>query len=96
MRPSKKRLGLLKLLMDRNGQAYLPAFTSLELEKYDLNLWDTAVVVWTEKVGLIKYDKPYTHAFIKITELGKQLLIQYEKKTIPPDLQIREYPKAKR
>jgi len=73
MKPSKKRLGLLKLLIDRNGKAYLPAFTSLELEKYGLTLFDLSVVTWAEKACLIKYEKTYTRAFIKITEAGKQL-----------------------
>lgn len=78
MKPSNKRLGLLKLLIDRNGKAYLPVFTSLELEKYGLTLWDLSVVTWAEKAGLIEYEKSHTRAFIEITEAGEQLYAKYK------------------
>lgn len=76
-KPSLKRAGLLQLISDygikkSNGWIYFPAFTSLQLDRYNLNFWDKATITYAEKAGLI--ETKWNKRSGRLTELGKQLL----------------------
>ncbi len=78
-KPSKKRLGLLRLIQDygekERGQVYFPSFDSDTLKIYDLDYWDKATITCAEKAGLIETKSGKTFGWL--TEAGKQLLERF-------------------
>ena len=89
-KPSSKRLGLLRLLFESPHEwVYFPVFSSLDLAKYNLTLWDTAIITWSEKAGLIETKEEGRWG--RITEAGKELLDKFsDNPPHPPESQRKE------
>ncbi len=79
-KPSKKRIALLLLIKENadseSGRVYFPSFTANELGKYNLTFWDTSIIAYAEKAGLIETKSNKTFGWL--TEAGKQLLKKYD------------------
>lgn len=73
---SLKRKGLLQMLVDAppewEGWVHFSSTSSYTLEKYGLNLWDTAIITYAEKAGHI--ETKHYGSFGKITESGRNAL----------------------
>jgi len=70
---SKKRLSLLRLIKDYDGEdpgcwVYFPGLTYTKLREYGLCANDTAIITFAEKVGLIKRKSGGTMG--QLTKLG--------------------------